>query len=632
MLLLAVLSASTACVDSAEVPATDSANLDGSSGDDDSEHGNDHADEHGQTDEGTAGADETDKDGDPSTADDGVVHSSNRAPLYLGPRRLHATEEQSWTWSFDLVDPDGDPLRAYLLAEPPGARWDEESRTLTFRPDFTQGGKTYASQLYLDDGEVRVRVGIEIEVHDTIAPPAPELLLISKDSSSARYRLRQWTDGFLDPPALAGRAVDAILIVPNAANEEHKLPLRVVLHGLSASPSIAASSSELRLAPSDPDNSYWWGTASDGPAPSGLRGVVAPTTARRVLHLIDFVLHEFPGADPDRVYVSGSSMGGAGALILGLLWARHFAWIDLQYGQSIAANHRPARITQLSQHWGAPQDALLDDRGMPVWERLDMTRALVDEAEARDQLVFSLHGKDDPTIHFGAVVGASELTGRSFYQALEEFGIAHRSIWDERGHGGVDPVLGSQWWDEAGSPALKATTFVRRGQAHLGFSHDELNDDPGTGSANGQVEWDANSGYAGNPLIAGDTGWDGDLAGALSRHLRWDSTTMIDEIDRFEVTLWREVGPGAPSPGPGYPSVMQEPNGAVPARVDVTLRRAQAFRCRAHEAVYWRLGAQAQGVVAANERGEVTLPNLNVGAEPLRLELSRTGQRSSPIP
>ena len=132
-----------------------------------------------------------------------------------------------------------------------------------------------------------------------------------------------------------------------------------------------------------------------------------------------WLLDRYPGADPERVYVTGSSMGGAGAALMGLLWARHFALAEASLAQTVARNHRPSRVAQLSTLWGSPQDNLRDELGLPVWDRLDLVRALADSPEARDQFIFTRHAKDDPIINFGAAVRPSPLAKEAGLPALE---------------------------------------------------------------------------------------------------------------------------------------------------------------------------------------------------------------------
>jgi hypothetical protein len=254
---------------------------------------------------------------------------------------------------------------------------------------------------------------------------------------------------------------------------------------------------------------------------------------------------------------------------------------------------------------------------------MDLTRALLEETEARDQLLFLKHGKDDPLIHFGAVVQASPLTERSLYAALQERAVGHLAVWDEGGHGDLDPVLGDTWWQTGWNPIFDDTSAARRDLAFPAFSRSTLDRDPGDGGGNGNQPWDPESGYAGDIATPGDSGWSGELAGALGRGLRWRSDAIVDALDRFEVPLRALDGDGGPPPVPGYPTTGDRVDGELPAIVDVTLRRAQAFRAAPGERLAWRFGA-LEGEVMADSRGDVTIPDLPLDVAWTTLEIWRT--------
>ena len=188
-------------------------------------------------------------------------------------------------------------------------------------------------------------------------------------------------------------------------------------------------------------------------------------TQRRVLHLVEWVLNNYPAADPERVYVTGPSMGGAGAAELGILNARHFALVEATIGQMIPRNHRPARIRQLTDHWGSPSENLDSGNGTGVWDQQDITLAFARSDESRNQFIFTRHGKDDPTIHFGAVVHSSPRTSKNYYQAIQFHKVGHLSSWDEGGHGPADPRLGSNWWSSGWNRIFDAQSFLRRNLA-----------------------------------------------------------------------------------------------------------------------------------------------------------------------
>lgn len=544
------------------------------------------------------------------------------APRLIVPPEVRVAEDEALSLAIVVADAD-DPASVRVLATglPPGALWDEEARTLRFTPDFTQGGERATIIFRADDGATRVEASTDLTIEDTIRPPDPEIVGSSDEGGFTRYEVSQVTDDYLDSPGYAGRDYAAVVTVPSEPPPEG-VAVRVSLHGIgTASPATSGSSAEIRIAPHDPDNTYWWGYSTSLPeAPPGPGGVAPDYTVRRVLHLVDWVLRTFPEADPARVYVSGSSMGGAGAMSMGLLRGRHFAYVDARLGQPIPRNHRPSRVEQLSGLWGAPDEDLDSGRGGPVWDFMDLTRALAESPEARDQFLFLRHGKDDGTIHFGAVVLPSPLTEGNFYHSLADARVGHFAVWDEGGHGPADPVLGGGWWSNSWAPVSQG--LLRRDLAFPAMTSSSLDDDPGSGAGNGAQDWSANAGYAGDPAVPGDCGWDGDLAGALGRFLRWDPETLVDTFDRFEVALRIEDGEGELPPGPDYPSTGDRVIGDLPAFVDVTPRRTQAFRARPGELMRWSFG-DARGEVIADEGGALTVPALPLTREWTTLVLRR---------
>jgi hypothetical protein len=513
--------------------------------------------------------------------------------------------------------------RVFVEGLPEGATWDQSSGTLSFTPDFTQGGHAWDVSVTADDGAARVHGTVHITANDVLLPRAPTVTSTTAQNGYATLHVSQITDSFLDSPGYAGRTFDAVVIAPTAGSAQNKLPVRVGLHGFAGTPSTDGWSGEYRIYPADPNDTYWWGYADSLPsAGAPTAGHVPEYTARRVLHLLAWLLSTYPGADPERVYLDGISMGGAGAMTMGLLHARHFCHARASFGQAIPRNHRPSRVTQLTPLWGAPASNLDDGYGMAAWDRMDLTRALNDVPEGRDQFLTLKHSKDDVTIHFGAVVMPSPLTKQTFYGALQATHVGHHAVWDEGGHVINDPVLGDQWWTAGWDPVFDATALLRLHRAFPAFSAASVDRNPGTGKGNGKVPWNAESGYAGNVSVAGDTGWDGDIAGGINRFLRWDGTLVEDTLDAFKIPLRALDGTGGAPPRAGYPTTGDKLDGTAPVMVDVTPRRVQSFRLRPGEHVAWSFGA-ASGIANADSTGAVTIPRLAVTTTWTTLSLSR---------
>jgi hypothetical protein len=507
-----------------------------------------------------------------------------------------------------------------VLGLPPGARFDMASGAFTFRPDFTQSG-TYSVVVtgHMANGEPTRKLTIDLTVRDSITPPEPTIISDVAGWGFHRLVVRQLTDSFLDAPGRAGRTVDAVVVVPDSATTSAPAPVEVFLHGFDAGPnSNAASTATFRIEPHDPDNTYWWGYGDWIPGAPSPQSDVKGYTTRRVLHLVDWLLRTHPEADRDRVFSTGISMGGAGALVLGFMYARHFAGIEATIGQAIARNHRPSRIAQLTGWWGSPAEDIGD-----VWNRLDVTRMLRDSLEARDQFAFTKHGKDDPTIHFGAAVTASPLTNESFYAALESRHVGHYSVWDEGAHGPADPLLGNGWWDGGWNRMLDPTSYLTRRAPFPAFSRSTANESPiGANPSNGIRAFDPESGYAGRVEVPGDTGWSGAIAGAFNRFLRWDTPNVVDTADKLLLPLRAVTTSGDAPPAPGYPTRRDRYDGPLPIVVDVTPRRASAFRPMPGESVHYRF-AKTSGVTTADADGAVTVPSLPITTDTTVLELER---------
>lgn len=534
----------------------------------------------------------------------------NRAPVWGALPQQTLDEEKPWSLQLQVSDPDGDPVRIFVEGLPPGMHWQPGQGLLRWRPDFTQGGKRWQIKLTATDGTGASLALLDVIVKDTIQPPPPKVKSSKTTSTGTLYVLEQKTDAFLDSPGYAGRTFKAHLSVPSKASSTNKLPLNVSLHGFSGSPGQRASANEFFLMPHDSDNTYWWGYSDQLPKGTPTKGTVLNYTQRRVLHLIDWVRQNHD-VDPDRVYVSGGSMGGAGAKTLGLLYARHFCYVEATIGQAIPRNHRPSRLRQLETLWGARSAKLAGPTSPYVWDEMDLTRVLREHPEAQEQFIFTYHGKDDPVIHFGAVVLPSPLTMISFYGVLQAERIGHYSVWDEGGHGGGGPVMGSVWSDWSWHRVLHQTTYLRRGLAFPAFSKSSIDHDPGQGKGNGTRTWNSNSGYAADVKKAGDTGWEGDFAGAINRFLRWQSGQIVDTQTRFSIPLQVLNGQGKVAPKTGYPSIGNLFDRTLPVIVDVTLRRVQRFQVLPNETLNWQMGNQS-GQITVDTKGRITIPKLSL--------------------
>jgi pimeloyl-ACP methyl ester carboxylesterase len=395
-----------------------------------------------------------------------------------------------------------------------------------------------------------------------IVPPATTRISSVEESAHHNtYTVLQTTDAVLDPPHRAGRAITTLVTVPKG---EGPFSVSLFLHGFKGKPRAIKGENIIWVSPADPENGYWWGE-QDG------QGAVPDSTLKRANALLDWVLAEFPQADPHRVGVAGVSMGGAGALTLGLRYAERFAWINSLVGQTVPSNHRPRRQKQLAGLW-EPIGERVREQPRNVWDEMDITRMLLDSPNAQNQFVTTRHSQADPIISFEAVTKPSPLTDTNFYTALQQAHIGHTVIWDQGGHMTPDPTLGDHWWDAGWNPLTDKTTYLRNNLAFPAFSNSSGDNDPFVG---------------------------GDPVGGFNRHLRWNSNAIVDTADRFEIPLMADQTGKAIT-------------AKLPIRADVTPRRLQVFKTAPSATVHYKFGRQ-KGTVIADDSGVFTIPQLKIG-------------------
>ena len=170
-----------------------------------------------------------------------------------------------------------------------------------------------------------------------------------------------------------------------------------------------------------------------------------------------------------------------------------------------------------------------------------------------------------------------------------------------------DPVLGEGWWHDNWDPRSDERTYLRRDLPFPAFSNSSADSKPGTGKSRDGRDWHPRAGYAGQVAVLSDTGWDGDRFGTYNRHLRWDSSAIIDGFDTFSIPL----------------GLSEEAPAAAPIQADVTLRRTQRFRPRPGEHLTFVLGQQ-RGAVRASAEGLVTIPGLWLGPKWDLLKVDRS--------
>jgi hypothetical protein len=283
--------------------------------------------------------------------------------------------------------------------------------------------------------------------------------------------------------------------------------------------------------------------------------------------------------DPNRVYMKGGSMGGVAQWGYGIRHPNIFAAGETAV-PGVNLNFDPnARNFPL---WGYEPGIMTSD-GVKVAERVDAGAYAKTHPEADFPIILMFARKGDDAIPWGqmppffAALDASEHIGGIVY-------------WCQGDHvSGENPSEVFSEWSSEEEYQDWIYQFVRN-QSYPILSRFSLNDNPGNG----------------DPA-------DGDLRGGFNRFPRWDSDTVVDTADRWEMSL--RLHAAAP---------------VSTARADVTLRRLQGLDHTPGTHYAWENRQQTantviqSGTVLADANGLITLPDVSLTKDGNRIVIRRT--------
>lgn len=442
-----------------------------------------------------------------------------------------------------------------------------------------KAGRAYYAVTLSVGGAERAEIGegnaLGRPVEESVGPGAPVLQRIEKprtanfvENPTLHYFVR-WEA----PPRsnVAGRPYDyRVSIPPDVARPA---PVGLHLHCWGANldegyiwwyrgneGSILVSSNQV---PYD-----WWVAYHEkhGQTKDFKEGVTRDYTVRRLLAFVDWASTKWE-MDPNRLFVTGASMGGSGASMLAVRYPDRFA-----YGLSSVGVHIAAKSPQFRASYegacGKAEAGIPHESGLKSFEYLD--NAFLLRRDPRRDIAFLsfANGKNDGGIGWPQAV--------EFAGALQETRQPHLFTWGQGGHGErvyVPTVAGGG----DGGPKLKGTLDVRLDRSLPAFTRCSLDDDPGSG----------------DPA-------DGAPKGQFNLYLRWDTGGVVDEAGRWEATAY-----------------LIEKAPAETCTVDVTPRRCRNFLAGPGERFLWTSSAPDGQVVQTGEavadaHGLVTLEKVRV--------------------
>jgi len=300
-------------------------------------------------------------------------------------------------------------------------------------------------------------------------------------------------------------------------------------------------------------------------------GVVRPFTPRRLFAFLDWAGTQW-AIDRSRVFLAGNSMGGSGAGMLALRYGDRVAWATSWVGVHDAGN-TPRFTGSYEGVYGKKEWNIAYEDGTPVFDYYKDAWWLRRYPERETAFLTFANGKNDGGIGWPQAV--------EFLTALQETKRPHLFVWGQRGHSqrAKMPVT-------LGDRGVKLD--IRIDQSLPAFGDCSLDDDPGGGDPS-----------------------EGDPAGQVNLYLYWQTDDVIDEAERWAMTV-----------------ALVDRAPADSCTVDVTPRRLQKFQVEAGASYAWSNTEQASGeeiasgTVTADEHGLLTLPQVTVGKAGNRLVIN----------
>ncbi len=261
-------------------------------------------------------------------------------------------------------------------------------------------------------------------VSESVQDPEPVLVRSQNGGKGRTYT--QFMDYEDWNPSFQGYAYNYHVALPNDYNPNQEYPLKLVLHAYNERLKTPASAEfdwqSIQVFADDPGqdvgstHTWWYGFSEDHDYANGgepTSGQIRNFTEERVLLAIDQVIDDADfNVDPTRIHAQGFSMGGSGALSLGVRYGNVFSSV---YAASPMSDYLRDTVfrSELIQLWGSPAEnlkvinsgrrsGLIRDvnNEVGVWDWTDHVQTIRSEP-ARDISHISLFaGKDDPIIDY----------------------------------------------------------------------------------------------------------------------------------------------------------------------------------------------------------------------------------------
>lgn len=438
-------------------------------------------------------------------------------------------------------------------------------------------------------------------VNEVVANPQPVLVWKSPDGFSRIYThwmdFQTWNKTFDAPRALnnycglsfqtpgMGRAFQYaysyLVVFPRGYKfgGQKKYPLAVILHGFNERYVSQGERPVIQLVPDDPNSSWWFGFTEKTDYRTALpqQGPVVNFTELRLLEELRQVI-ALPDVrvDSKKIYAHGHSMGGTGALALGMRYPAIFSQVYAGQPQTNFHQAIPRFRGDLERKWGSQHlnlevsnrgpDAVDLQRydGTGAWDWQNFSREVLRRKTDDMSFIMVDHGAEDTN----AIL---DTQGLPFYRALQFTKRSYHALVNSSSHS----------WQN----------FAARGYNGFSYSEGVYPD-----AEEAIIGFTSSSSTQSDPFYSKLFEW----AGSVRRF----GPLIVDTETSFEVTV--------------------RTNFKEMLVADITPRGTLNFHPRSKDKFRWRNRSLKSGMIL--QSGTVTAASLNMITIP-RVQIEPTGNR-----
>ncbi len=400
-----------------------------------------------------------------------------------------------------------------------------------------------------------------------------EQYLFQNGPAKAYYYIRWVSEPYSNAPS----CFEWVVTVPGSYSSKKPCVLQLALHAWGGNVDKGTywynvKPSTIRIASVNyPVQDWWYGyRESYGISKPDNNDIVFNYTERRLKSFIKWVQSKWE-IDKDLIFVEGQSMGGAGAISLGMKNGDMFCYANSWVGIASWRNSQYFRKGEWRK-WGKI-DELMNYNGIKFDDWMDLTWWLREYPGKETPFLSFANGKNDAVIGWYQAVIA--------VQALRETKRPFAFRWGLLGHG-----QSAKFMMDRDTMALN--------QSIPAFQNCSLDKNIGTGR---KLEKPNKVKTREGKVI--DDWYDGDPVGQINNFLNWKDA--VDKDNEFEITVY--LTKDAPENS---------------CKVDMTPRRLQKFKINPFMKLNWKNLSlvnnieMQSGDAVADENGLVTVENLEV--------------------